>query len=588
MKTHLLRSALLLLAFGSVARAEVTAPAGFVALYNGRDLAGWRGGDTYDHRKWLALPEAERTKLDAEWTADMRKHWRAEGDELVNDGFGKYATTVKDYGDFELLVDYRTVPKGDSGIYLRGVPQVQIWDYTDKAKFPLGSDKGSGGLWNNSAGAPGKDPLVKADKPFGEWNHFRVVMMGSRVSVWLNNQLVVDRAVLENYYDRTTPIPERGPIQLQTHDGEIHWRNVFVREIGAEEAGRLAAAPTVVDRERAAAFVQLALKGIDREYPNKPGETLRDAKDIMSPSAMHPAFFGNFDWHSCVHGHWLVVRLLRVVPDLPNAAVARAAMAKHLTAENLAVEAAYFESKENKSFERMYGWAWALRLAAELKAWDDPDARQWAKNIAPLEKKLVALTKEFLPKLTYPVRTGTHPDTAFALGQIIDYARAVGDAELEKSAAARARQYYLGDKNYPTNYEPSGEDFFSPGLNEADLLRRVLSRDEFSNWLDSFLPGLRGGELGNWAKAAEVSDLSDARIVHLVGLNLSRAWTLRGVISALAPDDPRRVTLERSVSLHEAAGLKHVFSGNYEGEHWLATFAVYHVSNAGLENLKAR
>jgi len=219
--------------------AAPTPPAGFTALYNGRDLTGWRGGDTYDHRKWLALPTDERAKLETEWTTDMRGHWRPDGDELVNDGSGKYATTEKDYGDFELLVDYRTVAGADSGIYLRGCPQVQIWDYTDKQKFPVGSHLGSGGLWNNSAGAPGKDPLVKADKPFGEWNRFRVLMVGARVSVWLNDRLVVDHALMENYFDRKSPIPDRGPIQLQTHGGEIRWRNVFVREIGAEEANRL-------------------------------------------------------------------------------------------------------------------------------------------------------------------------------------------------------------------------------------------------------------------------------------------------------------------------------------------------------------
>lgn len=217
----------------------VTPPAGFTALYNGRDLTGWRGGDTFDHRQWLALPAAERAKQDAEWTADMRQHWRADGDELVNDGNGKYATTVRDYGDFELLVDYKTVPLADSGIYLRGCPQVQIWDSTETAKFSLGAAKGSGGLWNNSPNAPGKDPLVKADRAFGEWNHFRILMVGARVSVWLNGQLVVDHALLENYYDRPTPIPARGPIELQTHGGEIRWRNVFIREIGAEEAKRL-------------------------------------------------------------------------------------------------------------------------------------------------------------------------------------------------------------------------------------------------------------------------------------------------------------------------------------------------------------
>jgi hypothetical protein len=228
----------------SSALAAVTPPAGFTALYNGRDLDGWRGGDTFDHRKYLAMPEADRAKQDADWTADMLQHWRAEGDELVNDGHGKYATTIKEYGDIELLVDYKTVARADSGIYLRGCPQVQIWDYTDEAKFKLGSAKGSGGLWNNSAGAPGKDPLVKADKPFGEWNHFRILMVGARVSVWLNGKHVVDHALMENvYYDKSgrTPIPPRGPIELQTHGGEIRWRNVYVREIGPDEANRILA-----------------------------------------------------------------------------------------------------------------------------------------------------------------------------------------------------------------------------------------------------------------------------------------------------------------------------------------------------------
>jgi hypothetical protein len=226
----------------------VNPPPGFTALYSGRDLSGWRGGWTFDHREWLAMPEAERAAKDAEWTADMLKHWRAEGDELVNDGKGRYATTVKDYGDIELLIDYKTVARADSGIYLRGCPQVQIWDYTDPAKFERGANRGSGGLWNNnSPAATGKYPLVKADKPFGEWNTFRILMVGSRVSVWLNDQLVVDHAILENHYDRALPpekrrpVPARGPIQLQTHGGEIRWRKMFVREIGGEEANRILA-----------------------------------------------------------------------------------------------------------------------------------------------------------------------------------------------------------------------------------------------------------------------------------------------------------------------------------------------------------
>jgi hypothetical protein len=236
-----------------------TPPAGFVALFNGKDLTGWRGGGTYDHRKLLELPEAERAAQIAKWNATMietnaatgKPHWYAEGDELVNDGFGAYATTTRDYGNFELLVDYKTVPKADSGIYLRGVPQVQIWDthQTDSAKNPDRRPRlGSGGLFNNNAASPGRDPLVLADKPFGEWNRFRILMVGSRVSVWLNDKLVVDHAIMENYYDRNLPvaqrrpIPARGPIELQTHGGEIRWRNVFLREIGSEESTRILSA----------------------------------------------------------------------------------------------------------------------------------------------------------------------------------------------------------------------------------------------------------------------------------------------------------------------------------------------------------
>ena len=248
MKSSILACALALLTLSSV-HAQTAPPEGFTALFNGKDLAGWRGGDTFDHRKVLeATPEMRAAILD-KWTKSMlevnaktgKPHWTAQGGELVNDGFGAYATTEKDYGDFELLVEYKTVPLADSGIYLRGVPQVQIWDSTEKSWFGMGADKGSGGLWNNSAGAPGKDPLVLADKPFGEWNKFRIVMVGSRVSVWLNDKLTVDHAIMENYYDRKTPIPRFGPIELQTHGGEIHWRNIFLREIGADEANKILA-----------------------------------------------------------------------------------------------------------------------------------------------------------------------------------------------------------------------------------------------------------------------------------------------------------------------------------------------------------
>lgn len=223
--------------------AEVKPPKGFTALFNGKDFAGWWGLGTEDPAKWMALsPEqlAEKKKKSME---NVKKHWRVEGDELVNDGRGLYLSTEKNYGDFEFLVEYKTVAKADSGIYLRGIPQVQIWDYTKEGgKWNIGADKGSGGLWNNPKGAPGKDPLVLADKPFGEWNSFRIIMAGDIVTIWLNDKLVVDHAKLHNFFNKQGPLPEKGPIQLQTHGGEIRWRNVFVREIGAQESKKIQAA----------------------------------------------------------------------------------------------------------------------------------------------------------------------------------------------------------------------------------------------------------------------------------------------------------------------------------------------------------
>jgi hypothetical protein len=218
-------------------------PPGFTALFNGANLDGWWGATTEDPRKYMALPPAEFTVKHDASINDIRQHWSVQHGELINDGKGLFLTTDKNYGDFELLVDYKTVPLADSGIYLRGCPQVQIWDSTESEKIALGADKGSGGLWNNSPGAPGKDPLARADKPFGEWNHFRIIMVGSRVWVWLNGKQTVDGAVMENYYDRKLSVPAHGPIQLQTHGGEIDWRNIFIREIGSDEANKLLRAP---------------------------------------------------------------------------------------------------------------------------------------------------------------------------------------------------------------------------------------------------------------------------------------------------------------------------------------------------------
>lgn len=250
-------AALLLAASPLRTHAADAPPPGFTSLWSGKDLSGWFGWGTTDPRTLAAMTPEQRADYNKQSVEggplikadqNINAHWKVEGDEIVNDGKGLYLSTLKDYGDIELLVDYKMQPLGDSGIYLRGVPQVQIWDYTKEGgKWNLGADKGSGGLWNNDKGSPGKDPLVLADKPFGEWNHFRILMVGSRVSVWLNDKLVVDHAILENYFDKKKPADQRlpilprGPIQFQTHGSEIRWRNLFVREIGSEEACKILA-----------------------------------------------------------------------------------------------------------------------------------------------------------------------------------------------------------------------------------------------------------------------------------------------------------------------------------------------------------
>ena len=240
-----LASLLLLLTVSTARAADNTPPAGFTALFNGKDFAGWHGMGHFDPNKLAEMSDADRAAKRAADLEDLKKHWKVEGGELINDGHGVYLTTDEPYGDVEFFVDYKMLPKGDSGIYLRATPQVQIWDYTEAGgKWKLGADKGSGGLWNNRAGQPGKDPLVLADKPFGEWNTFRIVQVGARTTVWLNGKLVVDHAALENFWDkdRKKPLLKEGPIQLQTHGSEIRWKNVYVRKISADEANKLLAA----------------------------------------------------------------------------------------------------------------------------------------------------------------------------------------------------------------------------------------------------------------------------------------------------------------------------------------------------------
>lgn len=343
-----------------------------------------------------------------------------------------------------------------------------------------------------------------------------------------------------------------------------------------------------------ARFAALALGCIRREYPNKIDHMINDASEVASPRELHPAFYGCYDWHSSVHGHWLLVRLLRAGAGaaLPEADI-RAALGENLTADNLRAEDEYLRDPGRAPFERPYGWAWLLKLHEELYRWADPDASRWFDALRPLAETVTGKYLSFFPKQKYPIRVGTHFNTAFGLSFAWDYAEALGSGFGEKAldagalrqaehlrrlVAERARTYFEGDRDAPSAWEPSGDDFLSPSLAEADLMRRVLGADEFAHWFDGFMPGLEEGGCANLLAPADVTDRSDPKIVHLDGLNLSRAWCMRSIAGALPAGSARRGVLERAAARHAEATLPHVASGDYAGEHWLATFAVYLLS----------
>jgi hypothetical protein len=333
-----------------------------------------------------------------------------------------------------------------------------------------------------------------------------------------------------------------------------------------------------LNRESASHFARLALKCVKKEYPNKPDHQMNDASEVQNPAAFHPAFYGCYDWHSSVHGHWMLVRLLRTFPDLPEAAEIRSALNGNLTAENIAVEVKYLHQPGRKSFERTYGWAWLLKLVEELGGWEDEDGRRWRGNLQPLAEEIVKLYIDFLPKQTYPIRRGVHPNTAFGMAFALDYARQAGKGELEKLLLERSHSYFGGDAGCPAGWEPDGDDFFSPCLMEAELMRRILPPGEFPEWFHRFIPGLAQGEPKSLLEPADVTDRSDPRIVHLDGLNLSRAWCMLGIARALPENDPLQSVLASSAVRCAEATLPHIASGSYEGEHWLASFAVYLLS----------
>jgi hypothetical protein len=344
-----------------------------------------------------------------------------------------------------------------------------------------------------------------------------------------------------------------------------------------------------LNQSQASHFARLALKCVRKEFPNKLDHVMNNSDEVRDPKQLHPAFYGCFDWHSTVHGHWMLVHLLKTFPDLAEGPQIREALNDNLSAKNIAAEVAYLNQKSRASFERTYGWAWLLKLAQELHDWNDEDGRKWSRNLQPLAAAFVEKYIAFLPKQNYPIRTGVHPNTAFGLAFALDYARAVrypklGNVdiakarrlhELESLIVERSRTYFAGDVNYPSRWEPGGEDFFSAALMEADLMRRVMNEREFTRWFHRFLPGIARNQPSQLLEPAIVTDRTDPKLVHLDGLNLSRAWCMRNIGNSLPRNDPARAVMRRSAVAHAQAALPHVASGSYEGEHWLASFAVY-------------
>jgi hypothetical protein len=337
------------------------------------------------------------------------------------------------------------------------------------------------------------------------------------------------------------------------------------------------------DAHAAERFAKLALACVGKEYPNKISHVLNSDADVAPPRKLTPAFYGCYDWHSSVHGHWLLVRLIRTFPNAPFAAPARDALRKSLTAENLKQEAAYLRGAGRASFERPYGLAWLLQLCAELREWDDAQAREISGNLHPLEEAAVDRLKTWLPKLSHPVRIGEHDQTAFGLGLMLDYARVTRNEAFAKLVTNSARKFFLTDKDCPLAYEPSGEDFLSSSLGEADVMRRVLSPAEFARWLREFMPQIPSTRNADWLPVTVSPDRSDPKLAHPDGLNLSRAWMLEGIISALPVDDPRRLALAAAADAHRGAGLAAVTGEHYEGGHWLGSFAVYLTTQRGIQ-----
>lgn len=331
--------------------------------------------------------------------------------------------------------------------------------------------------------------------------------------------------------------------------------------------------------DAASNFALIALNCVQKEFPNKLAHVMNDSSEVLNPKSLHPSFYGCFDWHSSVHGHWMLVRLLKLFPGLPESYRIRQVLTENLSREKILIEVQYLHQASRSSFERTYGWAWLLKLVTELETWDDPLGIQLSENLHPLALTIENRYIEFLPKQEFPIRRGVHPNTAFGLSFALDYARIMQRKNLEQLVTELALKYFGKDKNSAARWEPDGDDFLSPSLTEANLMSRILDVKAFIKWFDTFLPGISVGEPSNLLNPVPVSDRSDPKIVHLDGLNLSRAWCMFRIAKTLPDAHPAKGILYQSGIQHANKTLPFIATGNYEGEHWLASFAVYMLSS---------
>ncbi len=341
-----------------------------------------------------------------------------------------------------------------------------------------------------------------------------------------------------------------------------------------------------IDEATANRFARLALDCIHRPYPNKIAHVMLSDADAQTPQNLTPMFFGCFDWHSAVHGHWLLVRLLREYPNGSESEAIEQALKLSFTADHVRAEVDYLSLPDRASFERPYGLAWLLQLCAELREWDDVRAREWSETLKPLELRAAQTFKDWLPKLSFPIRTGEHSQSAFALGLVYDWSLSAGDHEMQEFIHQRALQFHQNDWGCGMRFEPSGQDFLSPCLAVADLMRRVMAPPTYAAWLGRFMPEIPFTDQADWLELAVVTDPSDGKLAHLDGLNLSRAWMLEGIASGLPVQDPRIPALESSAKKHLQSGLASVTDEHYEGSHWKGSFAIYALTKRGLSQAK--